>query len=181
MLRFIGATAALVLFATALPAGADWWPADIVKANHALETAKSYRIITTEGPSVTTIEVQRPDRERVSMNGQIIVRVGERVWLHDPGEPWREVSNMGAGRLAALGDLALPPNAAAMREADASDGVGMAHLYHIIYPSGTPQLRWYVRVSDGRLHAIRRAGKSYPVTATIDRYNRVPSIKAPTR
>ena len=179
MLRFIALTAALVLCATALPVAADWWPADVAKANHALETAKSYRIITTEGPSVTTVEVQRPDRERVSMNGQVIVRVGERVWLRNPGEPWRDVSNMGAGRLAALGDLALPPNAAAMREADASDGVAPAHLYHIIYPSGTPQLRWYVRVSDGRLHAIRRAGKNYPVTATIDRYDSVPPIKAP--
>jgi hypothetical protein len=86
---------------------------------------------------------------------------------------------MGAGRLASLGDLALPPNAAAMREADASDGVAAAHLYHIIYPSGTPQLRWYVRVSDGRLHAIRRAGKSYAVTATIDRYDAIAPIKAP--
>jgi hypothetical protein len=179
MLRFTVVAAALVLLSAALPAGADWWPADIVRANRVLQTAKSYRIVTTEGPSVTIVEVQRPDRERINMNGQIIVRIGERVWLHNPGESWREVGNTGAGRIAALGDIALPPNAAALREADASDGVETAHLYHIIYPSGTPQLRWYVRVSDGRLHAIRRAGKNYPVTATIDRYNDVPPIKAP--
>ena len=90
-------------------------------------------------------------------------------------------SGIAAGSLAALGELVLPPNAAAMREGDATDGVSAAHLYHIIYPSGTPQLRWYVRVSDGRLHAIRRAGKSYAVTATIDNYNSVPAINPPTR
>ena len=181
MLRFLAIASALVLSAPALPATADWWPPDVAKANHALIAARSFRIVTTEGPSVTTVEVQRPDRERVTMNGQTILRIGERVWLRNPGEPWKDVGKTGAGSLAALGELVLPPNAAAMREGDATDGVSAAHLYHIIYPSGTPQLRWYVRVSDGRLHAIRRAGKSYAVTATIDNYNSVPPINPPTR
>jgi hypothetical protein len=179
VLRVLAVTSALVLLWPALPVSADWWPADVAKANHALAEARSFRIITTEGPSVTTVEVQRPDRERVTLNGQIILRIGDRVWLRNPGEAWKDVGKAGFGTLVALGDLVLPPNAAAMRETDASDGVSAAHLYHIIYPSGTPQLRWYIRVSDGRLHAIRRAGKNYPVTATIDSYNTVPPINPP--
>ena len=68
------------------------------------------------------------------------------------------------------GGVVLPPNALAMREADASDGVSLAHLYRIIYPGGSPQVRWYVRVSDGRVHVIRRPGRGGPVMVTIDRY-----------
>jgi hypothetical protein len=181
MFRVAAVTFGLAMFLPAIPAAATWWPPDVTKANHELVAARSYRIITTEGPSVTTVEVQRPDRERITTNGQTIVRIGDRVWLRNGSGPWQDVSNAGAGRLTALGELALPPNAGVLREADASDGVSNAHLYHVIYPSGTPQLRWYIRVADGRLHAIRRAGKNYPVTATIDRYDGVPPITAPAR
>jgi hypothetical protein len=179
MLRIAAVTLTLAVLLPAIPAAAAWWPPDVAKANDALVTARSYRIITTEGPTVTTVEVQRPDRERITTNGQTVVRIGDRVWLRNGKDPWQDVSKGGAGRLAALAEITLPPNAGVMREADASDGVSNAHLYHVIYPSGTPQLRWYIRVSDGRLHAIRRAGKNYAVTATIDRYDGVPPITAP--
>jgi hypothetical protein len=180
MFRIAAVTLGFAVLLPAMPAAANWWPSDVTNANHTLVAARSYRIITTEGPTVTTVEVQRPDRERITTNGQTVVRIGDRVWLRNGHDPWQDVSKDGAGRLTALAELALPPNAGVLREADASDGVSVAHLYHVIYPSGTPQLRWYIRVSDGRLHAIRRAGKNYPVTATIDRYNSVPPITAPT-
>jgi hypothetical protein len=66
--------------------------------------------------------------------------------------------------------IVLPPNAVAIREADGTDGVSAAHLYHIIYPSGSPQVRWYIRVSDGLVHKIRRPGRGVTITLAIDQY-----------
>jgi hypothetical protein len=64
----------------------------------------------------------------------------------------------------------LPANAVAAREPDASDGVAPAHLYHIIYPGGTPQIRWYIRVSDGRVHRILRGVRGAVISTVIDNY-----------
>jgi hypothetical protein len=66
--------------------------------------------------------------------------------------------------------IVLPPNAVAIRDNDESDGVGPAHLYHIIYPGGAPQVRWYIRVSDGLVHTIRRPGRGVVMTLAIDQY-----------
>jgi hypothetical protein len=155
------------------------WPADVVNADRFLQTARSFRVISAEGGRQTVVEVQHPDRERIALNGQTIVRIGDRVWLKNPGEAWKDVSSAGTGRIALLGALQLPPNAYVLPEGAGSDGVAPAHMYHIIYPGGSPEVRWYVRVSDGRLHLIRRAGKSGPVSATIDQYDRVPAIDPP--
>ncbi len=64
----------------------------------------------------------------------------------------------------------LPANAVAYREGDGSDGVAPAHLYHIIYPSGSPQIRWYVRGDDGRVHRILRGARDGVISSVIDRY-----------
>ena len=66
--------------------------------------------------------------------------------------------------------IVLPPNALAVREGDDTDGVSAAHLYHIIYPGGSPQVRWYIRVSDGLVHRIKRPGRGVTRNLTIDQY-----------
>jgi hypothetical protein len=66
--------------------------------------------------------------------------------------------------------IVLPPNALAVLEGEDTDGTGPAHLYHIIYPGGSPQIRWYVRVADGRVHKIRRPGRGATLTLAIDQY-----------
>jgi hypothetical protein len=66
--------------------------------------------------------------------------------------------------------IVLPPNALAVFEGNDTDGTGPAHLYHIIYPGGSPQIRWYVRVADGRVHKILRPGRSAVLTLAIDQY-----------
>jgi hypothetical protein len=66
--------------------------------------------------------------------------------------------------------IVLPPNALAVREGDDTDGVSAAHLYHIIYPGGSPQVRWYIRVSDGLVHRIKRPGRGVTLNLTIDQY-----------
>jgi hypothetical protein len=164
------------------PARADLqsaWPKEVVNADRLLETARSFRVVATEGGRQTIVEVQHPDRERINLNGQTIVRIGDRVWLKNPGETWKDVSSAGTGRIALMGALRLPPNAFVLPEGDGSDGEAPAHMFHVIYPGGSPEVRWYVRISDGKLHEIRRAGKSGPVTATIDQYDRVPAIDPP--
>ena len=178
MLRLIVATLAIYLAMPALPVLAAW-PAEVVAANHALDTATSFRIIRVDGTIETTVDVQRPDRERIELRGQVVVRVGDNVWMRTLGGPWKTLSTTGAGRIATLSEVDLPPNAVVIREADDTDGVSAAHLYHVIYPGGTPQLRWYIRVSDGLVHKIRGPGRAGPLTITIDRYNSVPAINAP--
>jgi hypothetical protein len=74
--------------------------------------------------------------------------------------------------------LTLPGNAYVVREADDSDGVSAAHLYHVIYPGGAPQIRWYIRVSDGLVHRIREPGNGGALTITIDHYRGVPAAQA---
>lgn len=66
--------------------------------------------------------------------------------------------------------IVLPANALAVREGDDTDGVSAAHLYHIIYPGGSPQVRWYIRVSDGLVHLIRRPGRGVTLNLKIDHY-----------
>jgi hypothetical protein len=163
----------------ARPALAAGWPPELAAANHSLETAKSYRITRSEGPALTVTEVQRPDREKISMSGQVVVRIGDGVWMRNPGEAWKTLGAVAVDRVAAFGVATIPTNAMVVREADQSDGVSAAHLYHVIYPGGTPQLRWYVRVSDGLVHKILSPGKSHPQIVTIDQYNHVPAINAP--
>jgi hypothetical protein len=137
MHRTIVATLALFLAVPAVPALAAW-PAEVIAANHALATAASFRVTTTEGTAVNSIDIDRANRDR----------------------------------------LTLPGNAVVMREPDASDGVSAAHLYHVIYPGGTPQIRWYIRVSDGLVHRMLRSGRSGPLTVTIDDYRGLPAGQA---
>jgi hypothetical protein len=158
-------------------------PPEVARANDSITAAKSFRIVTTTGDRSAEVDFIRPDRELVDMHPQKIIRIGNIVWAQvPPVGAWQVVGNAGPGKLANLVEIGLPDNPVTHREADASDGVSLAHVYAVDYPAIRMQLHWYIRVSDGRLHRIVGPSSTPGLdqVIVIDRYNAVDPINAPT-
>ena len=177
------AFAALGLAAALLPlaAHADTVPADLAAANQSLVHATSYRATVSGNKGTTVAEVIRPDRNRITLTGEVIVRVGNTVWDQLKGGAWKVVSTKGPGDIVVFSKIALPAGALVKRVGDAPDGSGPAHVYEVRDPSaGEPMLVWYVRLSDGLVHQIIGPGAgNTKMTLTLDEYNAVPPIEPP--
>jgi hypothetical protein len=165
-----------------MPARADNIPPDLALAEHSLHAADSFRLTIRTGETTMTVEVQRPDRDRIDMNQrQQIIRVGNLVWLRVLDGPWRLISRTGAGQIAGFGNVSIPSGAIVTERRDDWDGVDMAHVYDVQNPSTGERLRWYVRLSDGLAHKVVSANKKgTPMDVTIDDYDRVPQITPPS-
>ena len=168
---------------TTAEASAQPVPAEVLIANHYIESATSYRMTTTIGTGSTSVDFIRPDRDLVDMHPQKIIRIGNTVWAQvPPALAWRLIGNAGPGKFATIADIGLPANPVVRREADASDGGSPAHVYAVQY-SGLPYpLHWYVRIADGHLHKIVGPSQTPGVDQIIvvDHYDDVAPINPPS-
>ena len=177
--RWIVLAALAVSLVAPVAARADAVPDELAAALRTIATVTSFRTVSTKGKGKSVIEVQRPDRAHLLLDGWDIIRIGNNVWGKFAGGEWRVMSTLGPGKIVQLTSVSLPPNAVVRRVADESDGVSAAHVYAVDGdPSGTQ--RWYVRISDGHLHKIVGPTPSgVTMTVVIDDYDVPFTIEPP--
>jgi hypothetical protein len=164
---------------TPVASRADAIPDELATAARAISSAASWRSVSTKGKGTVIVEYVKPDRTRLTIDGQETIRIGPNVW-GKTANGWQQLSAYGPGKIAQLTNISLPPNAVARRLVDESDGTELAHVYLIDGYDGDLKLRWFVRISDGRVHKITGpGGNGLTMTMTIDDYNARFTIEPP--
>jgi hypothetical protein len=164
----------LLAFFGASPAKADSVPPELAAGAATLESASSYHVaIRTSGvdpaKGLILADFEQPDRLYAHFGTMYdIIRIGPNVWMKEPSQPWKQLSDHGAGAIAAIAPIPFPATARSGPPTLGRDAVGPAHVYVVASEGTDPPLQWYVRIADGQIHRIVGPGKLKNSVLIID-------------